>query len=106
MKTMLAFRCRPLLVVLLVMLLLAAPLASPAQCVLCSTQVEAARQENDGYDPGGLNKGILYLMAIPYLLMSVVGYGWYQRRKRDRQQATPALLPRAEQTKALALLPH
>lgn len=103
---MLAFRYRPRLVVLLVMLLLAAPLASPAQCVLCSTQVEAARQENDGYDPGGLNKGILYLMAIPYLLMSVVGYGWYQRRKRGRQQATLVLLSSAEQTKALALLPH
>ena len=102
MKTMLAFRYRPRLAMLLLMLLLAAPMASPAQCVLCSTQVEAARQEHDGYDPGGLNKGILYLMAIPYLLMGVVGYGWYHRRKRDRERATPAQMQRTE----MALFPH
>ena len=71
------------LVVVLVMSLLAAPLAISAQCVLCSTQVEAARQEQHGYEPGGLNKGILYLMTVPYLLMATVGYGWYRGRWRQ-----------------------
>lgn len=97
-----AFRPRLRLVVVLVVSLLAAPLASPAQCVLCSTQVEAARQEQDGYEPGGLNKGILYLMAIPYLLMGVVGYGWHHRRKRNRARSTPTLT----QSAPLVLHPH
>jgi len=81
------FSSRLLLALLLTAGLAAAPLRSPAQCVLCSTQVETARQEKDGYEPGGLNKGILYLMTIPYLLMGAVGYGWY--RVRSDKPATP-----------------
>ncbi len=60
-------------------LLSLAPLAVSAQCVMCKTQVESARQENDEYDVAGLNKGIVYMMTIPYLLMGSVGYFWYRR---------------------------
>lgn len=56
-----------------------APLASSAQCIMCKSQVEAAQQERDDYDVAGLNKGILYMMTIPYLLMGAVGYFWYRR---------------------------
>jgi hypothetical protein len=30
----------------------------------------------------GLNTGILYLMAVPYLLLGVLGLLWYRNRKR------------------------
>jgi len=56
-----------------------APLAVQAQCVMCKTQVESARQERDDYDVGGLNKGIVYMMTVPYILMGAVGYFWYRR---------------------------
>ena len=46
---------------------------------MCKSQVEAARAENDDYTPVGLNKGIVYMMAIPYILMGMVGYAWYRR---------------------------
>jgi hypothetical protein len=50
-----------------------------AQCFMCRASVEAARQERDDYDISGLNKGILYMAAIPYLLMGAIGYLWYRR---------------------------
>ena len=56
-----------------------APLAVRAQCVMCKAQVEAAQQENDEYDVAGLNKGIVYMMTVPYILMGAVGYFWYRR---------------------------
>lgn len=56
-----------------------APLAVRAQCVMCKAQVEAAKQENDDYDVAGLNKGIVYMMTVPYILMGAVGYFWYRR---------------------------
>lgn len=56
-----------------------APLAVSAQCVMCKTQVEAARSESDEYDVSSLNKGILYMMTVPYLLIGAVGYFWYRR---------------------------
>lgn len=67
------------LALLLGVLLSLTPLAAQAQCVMCKSQVEAARQERDDYDVAGLNKGIVYMMAVPYLLMGAVGYFWYRR---------------------------
>ena len=64
---------------LLGVLLTLAPLAARAQCVMCKSQVEAARQERDDYDVAGLNKGIVYMMTVPYILMGAVGYFWYRR---------------------------
>ena len=104
MRTVLAFRVRPLLVVLLTAFLLVSQLTSSAQCVLCSTQVEAARQEHDGYEPGGLNKGILYLMTIPYLLVGAVGFLLYRRRSRGQALAGSVVAsPRRESTAQSAL---
>jgi hypothetical protein len=56
-----------------------APLAASAQCVMCKTQVEAARAETDDYEVSSLNKGIVYMMTVPYLLMGAIGYVWYRR---------------------------
>ncbi|UYZ63324.1 hypothetical protein [Hymenobacter weizhouensis] len=64
-----------------------APLAAQAQCTMCKTQVEASRQEKDGYDTTGLNKGILYLMAIPYVLIGAVGYFWYRHSQKRKATA-------------------
>lgn len=64
---------------LLGVLLTLAPLAGRAQCVMCKSQVEAARQESDAHDVSGLNKGIVYIMTVPYILMGAVGYFWYRR---------------------------
>ncbi|UOG73844.1 hypothetical protein MTX78_17180 [Hymenobacter tibetensis] len=73
--------------VVLGLLFTLAPLAASAQCTMCKTQVEASRTEKDGYDFSGLNKGILYMAAIPYLLMGAVGYFWY-RNTHPRSKAT------------------
>ena len=64
---------------LLGVLLSLAPLVARAQCVMCKSQIEAARQERDDYDVAGLNKGIVYMMTVPYILMGAVGFFWYRR---------------------------
>jgi hypothetical protein len=70
---------------LLGQLLTAAP--AQAQCVMCKSQVEAAKAENDDYDVAGLNKGIVYMMIVPYILMGAVGYFWYRRTHPKRVTA-------------------
>ncbi len=74
-------------IVVLGLLFSLAPVAASAQCSMCKTQVEASRTERDGYNFAGLNKGILYMAAIPYLLMGAVGYFWY-RNTHPRKKAT------------------
>ncbi|WP_303310578.1 hypothetical protein [Hymenobacter sp. BT730] len=61
------------------------PLSVQAQCTMCKTQVEASRTEKSGYDTTGLNKGILYLMTIPYVLIGTVGFFWYRNSQKKKQ---------------------
>lgn len=72
---------------LLSFLTLSSLLPAQAQCVMCKSQVEAAKQERDDYDVAGLNKGIVYMMTVPYLLMGAVGFFWYRRTHPKRPAA-------------------
>jgi hypothetical protein len=56
----------------------------PAQCPMCKASVEA-NLANGGKKGAGLNKGILFLLVMPYLAASVIGYRYYQQyRKRKK----------------------
>ena len=65
--------------VLLIGIICGLTLGLQAQCVMCR---EAAGAETRAV---GINEGILYLMAAPYLVMAaaLLGYLWYRRRKRS-----------------------
>lgn len=52
-----------------------------AQCAMCAANVESSHNAG-GTKADGLNKGILVLLAAPYLAAGVVGYIWYKRFKR------------------------
>lgn len=51
-----------------------------AQCPMCKLSAESNLR--DGGTAGrGLNTGILYMFAMPYLLVGTLGYIWYRNRK-------------------------
>ena len=54
-----------------------------AQCAMCKAAVEANLK--DGGNAGaGLNQGIIYLMAMPYIAMLLFGAFYYlQKRKKQ-----------------------
>ena len=49
------------------------------QCVMCKAVAEDSA--DDGGLGAGLNRGILYLMAVPYILLSAPFFVLYRRRK-------------------------
>ena len=55
-----------------------------AQCAMCKGAAEANLRQGGG-DPQGLNNGILYILAMPYLLVGCIGYWWWRNRKQDQQ---------------------
>jgi hypothetical protein len=65
-----------LLLLLLVLLIL--PNVVEAQCAMCRAVVES---EADGKTAEGINNGIVYLMAIPYVLVAGVGYFVYRKMR-------------------------
>ncbi len=69
-----------LLFVLIVVILVVFSPDMAAQCPMCKMSAESNLR--DGGTAGkGLNTGILYMLALPYILISTLGYLWYRNRK-------------------------
>jgi len=51
---------------------------------MCKAVVESGI-ENGGLSAGGINTGILYLMFIPYALLSVFGFVLYKNYKKNKK---------------------
>lgn len=53
-----------------------------AQCPMCKMSTE--QNLKDGGTAGkGLNKGILYMFAAPYLMVGTLGFIWWYNRKKE-----------------------
>ena len=42
--------------------------------------------KNGGSAGKGLNAGILYMLATPYLLVGAIGFIWYRNRRKDEDE--------------------
>ncbi len=57
--------------------------SASAQCVMCRSTVESNRADDKLSKFGnGLNKGILFLMSVPYILVGTVGFLWYRSNRK------------------------
>ncbi|NUM32092.1 MAG: hypothetical protein HUU47_07180 [Bacteroidetes bacterium] len=56
-----------------------------AQCPMCKAAVESSMKDKSNSKGKGLNRGILYLLAMPYLLAGVTGAGFYYRYKKRKR---------------------
>jgi hypothetical protein len=65
------------------LLAIAAP-NSYTQCPMCKIGVES-NLRNGGSAGNGLNVGILYILAMPYLLVGTLGLIWYKNRKDENE---------------------
>jgi hypothetical protein len=64
------------------------PVALPdaqAQCPMCRMSAES-NLKNGGTEGKGLNKGILFMLAMPYLLVGVIGYAWYRNNQNQKDK--------------------
>ena len=69
------------LVLCIVMLMPVIDSEAIAQCPMCRMSAESNLK--DGGSAGkGLNKGILYMLTMPYLLVGGIGFLWWKNRRR------------------------
>jgi hypothetical protein len=52
-----------------------------AQCAQCAATVETNAKSGDT-TANGLNKGIMFLLAVPYLAVGAIGLLWYKKYRR------------------------
>lgn len=69
---------------LLFLLFIFATISVNAQCAMCKAAVEA-NLKSGGSAGEGLNQGILYLMAMPYIALLLFSI-FYYLQKRNKQQ--------------------
>ncbi|APQ17850.1 hypothetical protein [Maribacter hydrothermalis] len=61
-----------------IVLLLLAPINVDAQCAMCRAVLES---ESSGKAAEGINNGIVYLMAVPYILVAGLFYFIYRKMR-------------------------
>ncbi|ETN94372.1 hypothetical protein SAMN04487906_2995 [Zhouia amylolytica] len=64
--------------VLVIMFLLLVPAVADAQCAMCRAVLESGEKQEVAE---AINDGIVYLMAVPYILMGALGYFIYRKLK-------------------------
>lgn len=56
-----------------------------AQCAMCRTTLENNVSNGDIGIAAGINFGILYLFAAPYIVIALIAFFWYKTSKRISQ---------------------
>lgn len=72
------------LLMLVVLIICISVLIADAQCPMCRMSAESNLKDG-GTVAAGLNKGIIFLLTVPYILISTVGYFWWKSRKRVQE---------------------
>jgi hypothetical protein len=56
-----------------------------AQCAMCRSTLENNYSNGNPGIAAGINTGILYLLAMPYLAVIVLGYLWYKTSYENKK---------------------
>jgi len=56
-----------------------------AQCAMCRATLENNVSDGDINMAARLNFGIMYLFALPYVLVGLIGWMWYRKSKKNRR---------------------
>lgn len=58
--------------------------AADAQCAMCKAVLESNMQSGEDAVGKGINDGIVYIMFVPYILLTVAGIVMYRHYKKTR----------------------
>ena len=65
-----------------------------AQCAMCRSTLENNYSNGNPGIAAGINVGILYLLAMPYSAVLIIGYLWYKSSKNARKELSDRLASR------------
>ncbi|HYG02465.1 MAG TPA: hypothetical protein VD927_08460 [Chryseosolibacter sp.] len=59
-----------------------------AQCAMCRSTLENNYSNGNPGIASGINFGILYLLAMPYLAIMILAYLWYKHSRNGKKEFT------------------
>lgn len=57
-------------------------LSAKAQCAMCRAVLESGEEQSAAE---GINDGIMFLMAVPYILVATMGYFIYRKYSKPKK---------------------
>lgn len=76
---------QPILGIVLLASIIVSTTQASAQCAMCTLNAENSVKEGNTTG-NGLNSGILYLLAAPYIAVAGVGFLWYKKYQKKKDQ--------------------
>ena len=73
---------KPIIILVLILLI---TVDTQAQCAMCRAVLESEEGQTAAE---GINNGIIYLMAIPYILIVGIGYAIYRKFYKNQEAKT------------------
>jgi hypothetical protein len=64
---------------------------SSAQCAMCRSTLENNYSNGNPGIASGINTGILYLLAMPYMAIMILAYLWYKSSKNAGKKLSDGL---------------
>lgn len=61
------------------------PVELDAQCPMCRIAAESNMKHGGGTAGKGLNNGIMYMLAAPYVLIGTIAFLWWRNRKTKEE---------------------
>lgn len=81
MKSNVSFKLAGLIILLLVIFVMDVQ----AQCPMCKMAAES-NLDHGGSAGAGLNKGILFMLSMPYLIVASFAFIWFKNRNRPEDE--------------------
>jgi hypothetical protein len=69
-----------------VLVLILSPITSMAQCAMCRATLENNVSNGSIGIAAGINFGILYLFAAPYVVISLIAFFWFKSSRAKKNQ--------------------
>jgi len=77
--------------VFLFMIFLLPAVETSAQCAMCRASLENNVSNGNIGIAAGINFGILYLFAAPYVVIALIAFFWYRTSKRSLHEGKGSL---------------
>lgn len=72
-------------IALFIAFLFVSTISAWSQCAMCRTQLENNYSNGNAGIAANLNTGILYLLAMPYIAIFLIGFFWYKSSKNAQK---------------------
>lgn len=73
------------IILLLLMVFVFASQELQAQCAMCTAVADEAMKQGSSQG-AGINKAVLYMFLMPYLIVATIGFIWWRKQVKAKQE--------------------